>query len=92
MSTNLTLPREREAAETVKDELVDLRDNRAYQLVTGRIEDLLQQVRDQLERQQDVALLSALQGQAVAYRRSLDMVKELLKEIENTDFKKGKVV
>jgi len=92
MSTNLTLPREREAAETVKDELVDLKDNRAYQLVMARVEDLLQQSRDKLEREQDVSLLSGLQGRAQAFRETLDMVKTLLREIENTDFDKRKVV
>ena len=91
MSGNLTLPREQEAAETVRDELVDLKDSRAYNLVMGHIEVLLQGVRDSLERQEDVSLLNASQGQAVAYRRCLGMVDELIKKIDNTDYKKEQV-
>ncbi len=82
------LPLDKEGAETVKDELVDLRESRVYQLVQARIEGLLQQCLGKLEREQDVMSLKGLQGQAQAYRRALGMVSEILREIENTNYAK----
>ena len=92
MPASLKLPPEREAAETVKDELVDLKDNRAYLLLQGRIADLLQQAQAALEREQDVLLLKGLQGQALAYRRVMGLLGDVLREIEGRDYNKEKVL
>lgn len=90
MSVNqiLQLPQEQEAAETLRDELVDLKEVRAYQLATAGIEDLLQVAQGHLEREPDVLLLKGYQGQVLAYRKALGMVDEIITKLKQTDYEK----
>lgn len=88
MSTNLILPQELEAAETLRDELVDLKEVRAYQLVMVGIEDLLQVAQGSLEREPDALLLKGYQGQVQALRKALGMVDEIIMKLKQTDYEK----
>ncbi len=73
-------------AEVLKDELVDLKDNRAYQLVLGRLEARLQRDQRLLVREADILSLGKLQGRVEALGEALSVVPEMLREINETNF------
>lgn len=83
------LPRERQAALALKDSLVELADNPAYQFLMARIEDQLQGDRRLLERESEVPLLMRLQGRVGAEEAILALRKDVMKEIDNTRFPEG---
>lgn len=83
------LPRERQAALALKDSLVELADNPAYQFLMARIEDQLQGDRRLLERESEVQLLMRLQGRVGAEEAILSLRKDVMKEIDNTRFPEG---
>lgn len=80
------LPLEREAAMALRDNLQDLREDQAYRLVQVRLEDLLSQCQRSLEAEQDPLSVRHLQGQVLAYRKALEMIPGLVKEIDNTEY------
>src|SRR6266705_3579537 len=78
----------RASAEVLKDSLVDLEANPAFQLVQDRLEDLLLQTQRLLVREEDTQSLRKQQGRAEAFEAAIDMRKALLAEIENTDWER----
>lgn len=81
------LPQDKASAETLKDSLVDLKDNQAYLLVMDRLDSLLSQAQRLLVQAETWQDASRFQGQVKAYEEAMGMVKTLLSEIENTQYK-----
>ena len=84
------LLQDKATAETVKDELVDLKDNRAYQLVLARLEQLHSRDLRLLVRGEATQSLERLQGRVEAMEEAINMVPELLRQIEETDYERVK--
>lgn len=81
-----TLPRERAAALALRDSLVDLAENPAYQLLMARIEDLRLDDQRRLARESELPSLLRLQGRVGAEETVLSLRKDIMKEIDNTQF------
>ena len=71
-------------AEALKDELVDLKDNRAYQLVLARLEARRQRDLRLLVKEEDTLSLRKLQGRVEALEEALNIVPEMTREIDET--------
>ena len=76
---------DRATAEALKDELVDLKDNRAYQLVLARLEARRQRDLRLLVKEADTLSLRKLQGRVEALEETLNIVPEMLREINETN-------
>ena len=77
-------------AEVLKDELVDLKDNRAYLLVLARLEARLQRDLRLLVREADTRSLGKLQGRVEALEEAVNIVPEMLREIDETNIPEEK--
>ena len=77
---------DRETAEMMLDELVDLEVNPGYQRVVRRLEDLLSQDRQLLEQELEPRLLMRLQGRVAARKEDLaareDLISQLRREAQ----------
>lgn len=67
-----------ESAGMMKDALVDLKDNRAYQLILEQMGVLMAAHIRELERVDDHTELFRLQGQVQARKRDIAMIQELV--------------
>jgi len=85
-------PRDRETAETIKDELVDLRESRAYQLVMDRLEQLVSQDLRSLEKEESALSVRHLQGRVASARQVKDLITQMIHEIDNFDYAKERAL
>lgn len=78
-------------AEALKDELVDLKDNRAYLLVQARLEARHSRDLRLLARAEDTQSLQKLQGRVEALEEAVNIVPEMIREIDETNFSEESV-
>lgn len=83
------LPREQQAALALRDSLVELGENPAYQFLLARIEDLLQDDQRRLARESELPSLLRLQGRVSVEEAILSLRKDVMKQIDNTTFTEG---
>lgn len=81
-----SLAPDKASAEVLKDSLLDLKDNKAYQLVVARLDFLLQRDLRLLEAELDPLLLRHLQGRVKGMREAMGVVDDIVRELNNTDF------
>ena len=77
------LTEDRLSAETLKDSLVMLRDNKGYRLLVQSMQDRLQRDQRLLEAGQDPLQMYRLQGKTAAYRDCLALLDELISKVNH---------
>ena len=80
------LPKEHQAALALRDSLVELAESPAFQFLMARIEDQRQDDLRRLARESELAPLLRLQGRVDRAESVLSMRKDVMKEIDNTQF------
>lgn len=80
------LASDKASAEVLKDSLKDLQETEGHKLVMARLEALLQRDLRLLEAERDPLSVRHLQGRIAAGREMVNLIPDLIRELNNTDY------